>query len=85
MEKHKDWLDDIDDNANVTISALKLKAWAQQARLIASSLTLLHIVYNSDILYFYIVDLLMLVSQTSSELEQSILDVLHDFREGVSK
>lgn len=82
MEKRKDWLDSINDEANVTVSALKLKAWSQQARLVASSLTLLYTVFNSDILCFYIVDVLMLVSQTASGIEDSIHDVLRDFRDG---
>lgn len=80
--KTKDWLDTVDDNANVTISALKLKAWAQQARLVASSLTLLYTVYDSEILCFYIVDMLTLVAQTASELEQFVLDVLRDLLNG---
>ena len=78
----KDWTHSIDDNAEKVIKALRLKSWAEQARGISATLSVLNLINDREQLLLYVTDVLKSTSYMAFLLEDAINDQLREIKDG---
>lgn len=78
----KDWKDELNDSKAVKIVVLQLKSWAQQARNISATLSVLNLINDREQLLLYVTDVLKSTSYMAYMLEEEINDQLREIKDG---